>query len=390
MSSRSTYESLKPMWDVVTLATHELDGSFPTASTAFPWSRSADTLESIVHQATIHKQNHCGMKHGHNRKDLGSVDASIRRKRCEDLTRPQLHSGLVKKKTRSKTDRCSRFSCGYMGDHEKTDHRSASATAIAALGKETTGATMVTWASFDSRGSLNTKNTDDDSALGGSETLQEERKARSELDCCNSGRRGRTAAIHNQSERRRRDRINQKMKTLQRLVPNASKNDKASMLDKVIEYLKQLQAQVQIMSAGNMPMMMPLGVQQHLQVPFLARSMGMGVGLGMGLGMLDMSQFPSLAAQQLAHLPHPSLLGPSIPQPSSDTGNFSSAVTPDPYSTFLTQTSSAFCNIFFDAALRGLIIGFLDQAPNQRVLGVSDGSKGTTMLDRGARRLGFG
>ncbi|KAL9253477.1 Transcription factor UNE10-like protein [Drosera capensis] len=343
--SRSTYESLEPMWGVVTLATHERDGSFHTASTTLPWSRSADTLESIVHQETIYEQNHCRMKHGHNRKDLGSVDASTRRKRCEDLTRPQLNSASVKKRTWSETDRCSRLSCGYMGDHEKADHSSASASAIAALGKETTdGTTMVTWASFDSRGSFNTKNTDDDPALGGSETLQEERKARSEPGCCNSGSRGRVAAIHNQSERRRRDRINQKMKTLQKLVPNPSKNDKASMLDEVIEYIKQLQAQVHIMSARNMPMMMPLGMQQHLQVPFLARSMGMGVGLGMGLGMLDMSHLPRPA---LAHLLHPSLLGPtwtspfmvppSIPQPSSDTGNFSSAVIPDPYSTFLTQ-----------------------------------------------------
>ncbi|EYU42377.1 hypothetical protein MIMGU_mgv1a022487mg, partial [Erythranthe guttata] len=33
----------------------------------------------------------------------------------------------------------------------------------------------------------------------------------------------RAAAIHNQSERKRRDKINQRMKTLQKLVPNSSK-----------------------------------------------------------------------------------------------------------------------------------------------------------------------
>ncbi|XWS77265.1 hypothetical protein CRYUN_Cryun01aG0246300 [Craigia yunnanensis] len=38
-----------------------------------------------------------------------------------------------------------------------------------------------------------------------------------------STKRSRAAAIHNQSERKRRDKINQRLKTLQKLVPNASK-----------------------------------------------------------------------------------------------------------------------------------------------------------------------
>ncbi|XVF79831.1 hypothetical protein PTKIN_Ptkin15bG0021300 [Pterospermum kingtungense] len=38
-----------------------------------------------------------------------------------------------------------------------------------------------------------------------------------------STKRSRAAAIHNQSERKRRDKINQRMKTLQKLVPNSSK-----------------------------------------------------------------------------------------------------------------------------------------------------------------------
>ncbi|KAH7519638.1 hypothetical protein FEM48_Zijuj08G0058300 [Ziziphus jujuba var. spinosa] len=60
-----------------------------------------------------------------------------------------------------------------------------------------------------------------------------------------STKRSRAAAIHNQSER----------------------TDKASMLDEVIEYLKQLQAQVQMMSRINMPaVMMPMAVQQQLQM----------------------------------------------------------------------------------------------------------------------------
>ncbi|KAJ4727195.1 Transcription factor like [Melia azedarach] len=96
-----------------------------------------------------------------------------------------------------------------------------------------------------------------------------------------STKRSRAAAIHNQSERKRRDKINQRMKTLQKLVPNSSKTDKASMLDEVIEYLKQLQAQVQMMSRMNMPphMMLPMTMQQQLQMSIMA-PMGMGMGMG--------------------------------------------------------------------------------------------------------------
>ncbi|KAK1322744.1 Transcription factor SPATULA [Acorus calamus] len=68
-------------------------------------------------------------------------------------------------------------------------------------------------------------------------------------------KRSRAAEVHNLSEKRRRSRINEKMKALQNLIPNSNKagidferaffTDKASMLDEAIDYLKQLQLQVQ-------------------------------------------------------------------------------------------------------------------------------------------------
>ncbi|KAJ6796817.1 transcription factor PIF4-like isoform X1 [Iris pallida] len=88
-----------------------------------------------------------------------------------------------------------------------------------------------------------------------------------------STRKSRAAEVHNLSERRRRDRINEKMKALQELIPHCNKSDKASMLDEAIEYLKSLQLQLQIMwmGSGMAPMMFP-GVQ-----PYMSR-----VGIGMG------------------------------------------------------------------------------------------------------------
>ncbi|TYI57981.1 hypothetical protein E1A91_D11G320400v1 [Gossypium mustelinum] len=103
-------------------------------------------------------------------------------------------------------------------------------------------------------------------------------------------KRSRAAEVHNLSERRRRDRINEKMHALQELIPNCNKVDKASMLDEAIDYLKALQLQVQIMSmrAGLSvpPMMLPTGMQ-HMHATQMAyfSSMGFGMGLGMGFGM---------------------------------------------------------------------------------------------------------
>ncbi|XWS42273.1 hypothetical protein CRYUN_Cryun16bG0000800 [Craigia yunnanensis] len=87
---------------------------------------------------------------------------------------------------------------------------------------------------------------------------------------------------------RRRDRINEKMRALQELIPNCNKVDKASMLDEAIEYLKTLQLQVQIMSmaAGLYmpPMMLPTGMQ-HIHAAHMAYFSPMGVGMGMGFEM---------------------------------------------------------------------------------------------------------
>ncbi|GFQ02396.1 transcription factor une10 [Phtheirospermum japonicum] len=113
----------------------------------------------------------------------------------------------------------------------------------------------------------------------------------------------RAAAIHNQSER----------------------TDKASMLDEVIEYLKQLQAQVHMMSRMNMPsMMMPLAMQQQLQMSMMAPA-----AMGMGMGVMDMTN--------MGRAPGMPPAGAFVPMPSWDIqgGDRSQAVMPDLLSAFL-------------------------------------------------------
>lgn len=109
-----------------------------------------------------------------------------------------------------------------------------------------------------------------------------------------SSRRNRVSEVHNLSERNRRNRINDKLKTLQDLIPNSSKTDKASVLDEAIEYMKTLQTQLQMVSmrsSMNMsPMMMPMAFPQTPIHMAPLQSIGLGVpvghaGMGMGFGM---------------------------------------------------------------------------------------------------------
>ena len=114
------------------------------------------------------------------------------------------------------------------------------------------------------------------------------------------------------------------------------------MLDEVIEYLKQLQAQVQMMSRINMPpMMLPMTMQQQLQMSM------MGMGMGMGMGVMDMNPMGR---------PNFSGISPVLPNPFMNMTSWdgsgdrlqaaSAAVMPDPLSTFLAcQSQVAFVSI---------------------------------------------
>ncbi|CAI9101395.1 OLC1v1038709C3 [Oldenlandia corymbosa var. corymbosa] len=140
-----------------------------------------------------------------------------------------------------------------------------------------------------------------------------------------SAKRSRAAEVHNLSERRRRDRINEKMRALQELIPNCNKADKASMLDEAIEYLKTLQLQVQMMSMGAglcmPPMMFPTGLQ-HMHpahIPhFPSLAGGLSMGMGFGMGMLNMNSRPP----RFPIYPVPPMQGAHFPSPIPGTSAF--------------------------------------------------------------------
>ncbi|KAL1553425.1 transcription factor PIF7-like isoform X2 [Salvia divinorum] len=309
-------------WENGQLGLHELESN-PTKS----WGDH--TLESIVHRATTtHQPNH----------QYYSIDQHGKWSCMQAAASASMRSG--KRVTR-----------GFPVEE------SACASASANFCREA-DTTMMTWNSFESPRSLKTPriHQDDDSLYQDCSENQGVTKGES-CRSQSSARRSRAAAIHNLSERRRRDRINEKMKALQKLVPNASKTDKASMLDEVIEYLKQLQAQVHMMSnARNMPQMMtPLGMQQQLQMSLLAR-MGMGMGMNIGMNMFDVNNltrnmphsFPPLmnaAAPTQFVSPPPFAMPSMVPHTTPLKANVDAATASAPmpnfneaYNTFLAQS----------------------------------------------------
>ncbi|XP_076917276.1 uncharacterized protein LOC143577292 isoform X2 [Bidens hawaiensis] len=105
-----------------------------------------------------------------------------------------------------------------------------------------------------------------------------------------SSKRTRAAEIHNMSEKRRRSRINEKLKALQTLVPNSNKTDKASMLDEAIEYLKQLQLKVQTLTMRNGFGLPPVYAQEQDMQRAIGMGMGMDIGMGMGYRLPNASE----------------------------------------------------------------------------------------------------
>ncbi|KAK1379931.1 Transcription factor UNE12 [Heracleum sosnowskyi] len=65
-------------------------------------------------------------------------------------------------------------------------------------------------------------------------------------------RRGQATDPHSIAERLRRERIAERMRALQELVPSCNKSDKAAMLDEILDYVKFLRLQVKVLSMSRL------------------------------------------------------------------------------------------------------------------------------------------
>ncbi|KAH0467310.1 hypothetical protein IEQ34_004548 [Dendrobium chrysotoxum] len=85
-------------------------------------------------------------------------------------------------------------------------------------------------------------------------------KGPSALNLNGKVRAGRGAATDPQSlyARKRRERINERLRILQNLVPNGTKVDISTMLDEAVQYVKFLQLQIKLLSSDELWMYAPL------------------------------------------------------------------------------------------------------------------------------------
>ncbi|EPS57409.1 hypothetical protein M569_17409, partial [Genlisea aurea] len=65
-------------------------------------------------------------------------------------------------------------------------------------------------------------------------------------------RRGQATDPHSIAERLRRERIAEKIRALQELVPTVNKTDRAAMLDEIVDYVKFLRLQVKVLSMSRL------------------------------------------------------------------------------------------------------------------------------------------
>ncbi|KAL5713629.1 hypothetical protein ACHQM5_015685 [Ranunculus cassubicifolius] len=85
-------------------------------------------------------------------------------------------------------------------------------------------------------------------------------KGSESADLCGKTRAGRGSATDPQSiyARKRRERINERLRILQNLVPNGTKVDISTMLEEAVQYVKFLQVQIKLLSSDDLWMYAPL------------------------------------------------------------------------------------------------------------------------------------
>ncbi|KAL5063243.1 hypothetical protein RYX36_024980 [Vicia faba] len=146
-------------------------------------------------------------------------------------------------------------------------------------------------------------------------------------------RRGQATNSHSLAERVRREKISERMKFLQDLVPGCSKvTGKALMLDEIINYVQSLQQQVEFLSMKlatvnphvdfNIERLLPKEIPQHRPVP--SPALGFLTEMPMTFPPLLHPSQPVLIRSSLPNMANSSdILGPAVePQFTPSTGEF--------------------------------------------------------------------
>ncbi|XP_031489590.2 transcription factor UNE10-like [Nymphaea colorata] len=348
----STSDVAELTWENGHLAMHGLGSSNSPTRTAgasrSTWDSNSGTLESVVHQATCHdclrtsRSQLQGLVRHQKPANMSSVVASTSVVSTDDL--------LLYEKRPWPDHYHENQALGEVNNYSESESKKSVAgwQASKTLMGDGTG-TAVVWPSTDQAqkpqggGNCSSKPVEEGRNSCGvalkKRSHEEEEANNKEETISLSTKRSRAADVHNLLERRRRDRINMKIKALQKLVPNASKTDKASMLDEVIDYLKQLKSQLHMMNQRAIPctpgMMTPSMTMQQ-QLPLMGHMMGI-MGMGMPMPLMDMVPVGLPPVPPLAGLMPPPATPPFIAPPQAVVASAPSLVNQD---SILSSTSS--------------------------------------------------
>ncbi|CAL5206131.1 unnamed protein product [Lathyrus oleraceus] len=130
-------------------------------------------------------------------------------------------------------------------------------------------------------------------------------------------RRGQATNSHSLAERVRREKISERMRLLQELVPGCNKiTGKAVMLDEIINYVQSLQQQVEFLSMklATVNPELNFDVERLLSKDILQSRLGLGIG-GFVPGISSSHPFPNSSFQgNMVGLPSSSTQFPPLPQ----------------------------------------------------------------------------
>ncbi|XVE49320.1 hypothetical protein DITRI_Ditri01bG0073300 [Diplodiscus trichospermus] len=129
-----------------------------------------------------------------------------------------------------------------------------------ARSKKIQGSASVTTNDEDGNASLNGQSPASCSSEDDSNTSQELNGEEAALNLNGKTRASRGAATDPQSiyARKRRERINERLRILQNLVPNGTKVDISTMLEEAVQYVKFLQLQIKLLSSDDLWMYAPI------------------------------------------------------------------------------------------------------------------------------------
>ncbi|KAE8670218.1 Transcription factor bHLH49 [Hibiscus syriacus] len=131
-------------------------------------------------------------------------------------------------------------------------------------------------------------------------------------------RRGQATNSHSLAERVRREKISERMRLLQEIVPGCNKiTGKAVMLDEIINYVQSLQQQVEFLSMklSTVNPELNLDIDRILSKDILRTRSGSAAAVGFGLGMNPSHAFsPGIFPRTTSGIPNTNPQFPPLPQ----------------------------------------------------------------------------